>query len=259
MISVKNGFICFSTEENKGRRNSLPLTGSSGPEARASVTWSEEKYSSPFQVQNLNLKFNNTLNEYNNEKLSFRDYANTNQYNDYSRQMHPEKINDKYVNNLPLDAAARTTFFRDSNHGSPNIMSETSSYDMIKNNVISDDEAEYADNYLHNNGQKFSLDWCEEESECGDLLPSIGAKLHRIGECKPCAFLHKERGCKEGRECTFCHSCDKEDYLRRKKQRALQGKAIKRAAKAAAVQGQGPVQIPIHAVQYLQEEHLHMF
>jgi hypothetical protein len=227
MISVKNGFICFSTEENKGRRNSLPLTGSSGPEARPSVTWSEEKYGAPFQVQNLNLKFNNSFqsNESNNEYL-FRGF------NDFSIPTRFSKHTISEKNNNTPDLAARSTCVRDDSHpGSPNIMSETSSYDMVKNNVISDDEAELTDNYF---GQKFSLDWCEEESECGDLLPSIGAKLHRIGECKPCAFLHKERGCKEGRECTFCHSCDKEDYLRRKKQRALQGKAIKRAAKLAA-------------------------
>lgn len=73
--------------------------------------------------------------------------------------------------------------------------------------------------------------WCDEESEGEAIYPSKGSKLHNSGDCRPCAFLHKPRGCTEGYECEFCHSCDKNDYVSRKKLRAKKGKEIKRQAK----------------------------
>ncbi|CAE7574913.1 hpaIIM [Symbiodinium sp. CCMP2592] len=37
-------------------------------------------------------------------------------------------------------------------------------------------------------------------------LPSVGSRDHRLGGCKPCAFLVK--GCQNGIMCKFCHLCD---------------------------------------------------
>lgn len=73
--------------------------------------------------------------------------------------------------------------------------------------------------------------WCDKTSNNDAILPSIGSQLHYIGECNPCAFLHKARGCMEGYDCEFCHCCDKNDYITRKKIRAKKGKEIKRQAK----------------------------
>lgn len=76
-------------------------------------------------------------------------------------------------------------------------------------------------------------EWCDKTSNSALILPSIGSQLHYIGECNPCAFLHKPRGCMEGYDCEFCHCCDKNDYITRKKIRAKKGKEIKRQAKLA--------------------------
>ena len=45
-----------------------------------------------------------------------------------------------------------------------------------------------------------------------------GAELHRWGLCKPCAFIHKARGCNLGPKCDFCHLCDFQ-MMRQKKVR----------------------------------------
>lgn len=73
--------------------------------------------------------------------------------------------------------------------------------------------------------------WCDNTSNNDQILPSIGSQFHHIGECNPCAFLHKPRGCMEAYNCEFCHCCDKNDYITRKKIRAKKGKEIKRQAK----------------------------
>eukprot|EP00929_Paragymnodinium_shiwhaense_P109418 TRINITY_DN75832_c0_g1_i1.p1 TRINITY_DN75832_c0_g1~~TRINITY_DN75832_c0_g1_i1.p1 ORF type:complete len:202 (+),score=20.34 TRINITY_DN75832_c0_g1_i1:67-672(+) len=45
---------------------------------------------------------------------------------------------------------------------------------------------------------------------------SIGATLHQLGHCKPCAWHRKPSGCSKGTSCTFCHLCDN-DALRKKR------------------------------------------
>jgi hypothetical protein len=73
--------------------------------------------------------------------------------------------------------------------------------------------------------------WADQTDECDEherrlrqLIPSKGSEFHDSGECNPCAFLHKARGCKEGWNCEFCHTCTKRDYVTRKKLRARKGK-----------------------------------
>jgi len=47
-----------------------------------------------------------------------------------------------------------------------------------------------------------------------EALPSIGSGAHATGECRPCAFFHKNR-CVTGRTCLFCHLCDAGERKRR--------------------------------------------
>lgn len=55
------------------------------------------------------------------------------------------------------------------------------------------------------------------EAELEEKLPSQGSKLHGSGECKPCAWLWKERGCANGKECVYCHLCPAGELKKRKK------------------------------------------
>lgn len=48
-------------------------------------------------------------------------------------------------------------------------------------------------------------------------MPSLGSKKHSGGDCHVCVFFNKERGCRLGKACDFCHLCDKEKLLERKK------------------------------------------
>lgn len=49
-------------------------------------------------------------------------------------------------------------------------------------------------------------------------MPTVGSAWHRLGTCKPCAFLHT-KGCGNGVECEFCHLCAPGEKKRRKKAR----------------------------------------
>lgn len=58
-------------------------------------------------------------------------------------------------------------------------------------------------------------------------LPSEGSAGHWFGQCKPCAFFHKE-GCQGGAACKFCHLCPPDEKRRRKQER----KDVRRIAKS---------------------------
>lgn len=46
------------------------------------------------------------------------------------------------------------------------------------------------------------------------------AEAHRIGKCKPCAWLHKSaEGCRNGSSCSYCHLCPAGEIKRRKKEK----------------------------------------
>jgi len=49
-------------------------------------------------------------------------------------------------------------------------------------------------------------------------MPTVGSAGHRLGNCKPCAFMHT-KGCGNGVECPFCHVCAPGERKRRQKQR----------------------------------------
>merc|ERR1719203_219043 len=48
-------------------------------------------------------------------------------------------------------------------------------------------------------------------------LPTAGSRGHRLGVCKPCAFLHT-KGCTNGKECAFCHLCSRGEKKRRQRE-----------------------------------------
>eukprot|EP00929_Paragymnodinium_shiwhaense_P006449 TRINITY_DN10990_c0_g1_i1.p1 TRINITY_DN10990_c0_g1~~TRINITY_DN10990_c0_g1_i1.p1 ORF type:complete len:273 (+),score=35.44 TRINITY_DN10990_c0_g1_i1:70-888(+) len=51
----------------------------------------------------------------------------------------------------------------------------------------------------------------------GGLLPSAGSTLHSVGQCSPCAWFWKAKGCKSGADCTFCHLCPQDELKKRKR------------------------------------------
>mmetsp|Transcript_62199 Transcript_62199/g.161315 ORF Transcript_62199/g.161315 Transcript_62199/m.161315 type:complete len:171 (+) Transcript_62199:306-818(+) len=67
--------------------------------------------------------------------------------------------------------------------------------------------------------QKVSLADALPEPELGSSdMPTVGSRNHRLGNCKPCAFLHT-KGCKNGQECPFCHLCERGEKKRRQKEK----------------------------------------
>jgi len=49
-------------------------------------------------------------------------------------------------------------------------------------------------------------------------LPTVGSASHRLGLCKPCAFVFTA-GCQSGINCQFCHLCEQGEKKRRKKEK----------------------------------------
>jgi hypothetical protein len=47
--------------------------------------------------------------------------------------------------------------------------------------------------------------------------PSHGSTLHSSGNCRPCAWFWKPKGCQNGRECGHCHLCPEGELRERKK------------------------------------------
>lgn len=57
-------------------------------------------------------------------------------------------------------------------------------------------------------------------------LPTQGSVGHRVGVCKPCAFL--EKGCTSGVDCRFCHLCGPDEKKRRKKEKLALKRQVSR-------------------------------
>lgn len=47
--------------------------------------------------------------------------------------------------------------------------------------------------------------------------PSHGSLAHMRGDCSPCAFFWKPRGCQNGPQCHYCHLCPEGEVKNRKK------------------------------------------
>lgn len=80
------------------------------------------------------------------------------------------------------------------------------------------------------------------EPELGSAdLPTVGSRGHRLGNCKPCAFLHT-KGCTNGKACAFCHLCARGEKKRR--QRECQQQQLKQVHQAQVQQQQMPQGLP---------------
>lgn len=59
---------------------------------------------------------------------------------------------------------------------------------------------------------------------------SVGSEKHHSGECVPCAWNWKPRGCINGAQCEFCHMCEFRALRLRQKARRTQIALMKKAA-----------------------------
>jgi len=50
-----------------------------------------------------------------------------------------------------------------------------------------------------------------------ELIMTPGSMLHGTGECRPCAWFHKEKGCQNGSDCRHCHICPEGEVKMRRK------------------------------------------
>mmetsp|Transcript_95501 Transcript_95501/g.169575 ORF Transcript_95501/g.169575 Transcript_95501/m.169575 type:complete len:219 (+) Transcript_95501:48-704(+) len=48
-------------------------------------------------------------------------------------------------------------------------------------------------------------------------LPSLGSALHGTGNCRPCAWMWKARGCMNAASCDYCHLCPEGELKNRKR------------------------------------------
>lgn len=51
-----------------------------------------------------------------------------------------------------------------------------------------------------------------KECPSADPMLPLGSDQHASGNCKPCAFVRKQRGCDKGASCSFCHLCTEDEY-----------------------------------------------
>ena len=52
-----------------------------------------------------------------------------------------------------------------------------------------------------------------------NVLPSIGSASHASGNCRPCAFVRHTKGCQNGAECQFCHLCNFDMTVEKRRRR----------------------------------------
>mmetsp|Transcript_19163 Transcript_19163/g.44629 ORF Transcript_19163/g.44629 Transcript_19163/m.44629 type:complete len:388 (+) Transcript_19163:69-1232(+) len=81
---------------------------------------------------------------------------------------------------------------------------------------VSEDESDRM-NSLDSNQLPKATEVGNERSESPSSAWSVGSELHHVGRCNPCAFHHKDKGCKSGRDCNFCHRCPPGEAARRQK------------------------------------------
>ncbi|CAE8588492.1 unnamed protein product [Polarella glacialis] len=70
------------------------------------------------------------------------------------------------------------------------------------------------------NGRMPGFDWSSAQHEG---LPALsgGSNLHREGDCIPCGWFWKPKGCLRGDECGYCHLCPDGEVKLRKKAKKL--------------------------------------
>ena len=60
-------------------------------------------------------------------------------------------------------------------------------------------------------------DSVEQQRGLSADVPSQGSALHGTGQCKPCAWFWKSRGCSNAILCDYCHMCPPGELKERKK------------------------------------------
>lgn len=90
---------------------------------------------------------------------------------------------------------------------------------------------------------------CGSVEQPAVVLPSAGSLNHRTGKCKPCAFVHRDVGCADGANCTFCHLCGPNEKKLRQKQKseAMRQRRLQRMAKRSP--DADPEQVPCQSPQ----------
>eukprot|EP00747_Dinoflagellata_sp_TGD_P220559 gnl/TRDRNA2_/TRDRNA2_92516_c0_seq1.p1 gnl/TRDRNA2_/TRDRNA2_92516_c0~~gnl/TRDRNA2_/TRDRNA2_92516_c0_seq1.p1 ORF type:complete len:434 (+),score=66.77 gnl/TRDRNA2_/TRDRNA2_92516_c0_seq1:78-1379(+) len=72
--------------------------------------------------------------------------------------------------------------------------------------------------------------WSLREASAPEAVPNLDAALgfasigsigHDEGDCRPCAYHWKPNGCSNGKNCTFCHMCNKGELKKRKKEKIM--------------------------------------
>lgn len=71
--------------------------------------------------------------------------------------------------------------------------------------------------------------------ECPTKASSKGSALHGTGQCKPCAWFWKPRGCSNAVDCSYCHACPAGALKERKKAKVA-------AIRAGIIEPRGKVQ-----------------
>eukprot|EP00931_Biecheleriopsis_adriatica_P062650 TRINITY_DN377_c0_g1_i8.p1 TRINITY_DN377_c0_g1~~TRINITY_DN377_c0_g1_i8.p1 ORF type:complete len:390 (+),score=95.41 TRINITY_DN377_c0_g1_i8:72-1241(+) len=66
-----------------------------------------------------------------------------------------------------------------------------------------------------------------------DPEPSVGAAMHGTGECKPCAWFWKPKGCLNGEDCMHCHLCPSGALKVRKHQKKAQLRHLREAEQSS--------------------------
>jgi len=61
-------------------------------------------------------------------------------------------------------------------------------------------------------------DWWVQEEHLVEVR-NVGSAGHNAGRCKPCAFIHTDKGCMQGVECRFCHRCEPGEKKRRRREK----------------------------------------
>lgn len=94
---------------------------------------------------------------------------------------------------------------------------------------------------------------CEGSTEEGAVsrddgdgqLPSVGSASHAQGNCKPCAFLHTNKGCDNGTNCPFCHLCELGEKKKRRKERMRRAAEVRERETGAGAELQWQPQQPL--------------
>lgn len=59
---------------------------------------------------------------------------------------------------------------------------------------------------------------------------SAGSELHDVGQCKPCAYHNREKGCSKAAQCPYCHLCVAGEMKNRRRDKTAALKAERQSS-----------------------------